>query len=299
MTITLAALTTQFLERPGLTNSTIRTYEYVLIPLLQLYGRWSIEIIDHEILLEYLSGLTNVKFTTHHKHQAVITALFNFAIEQGYIKSNPISRLKRRKPDIGLGEHDSDEEVRYLTPAQLNLLYQAVKPDARLNALVHLLHSTGARIAEILALDLKDVDTVHRKFQVIGKRNKQRWCFYSENTLHCLNNYFKYYRHQNTSALFTAQQPFTTKVSRLSYATAYKSLVERINGIPELSGVCFHQLRHCFGTERVGLISIDELRALMGHEDIQMTLRYSKVTSRRAEEVAQQAFDKIPTYGSD
>ena len=44
MTITLAALTTQFLDRPGLTNSTIRTYEYVLIPLLQIYGRWSIEI---------------------------------------------------------------------------------------------------------------------------------------------------------------------------------------------------------------------------------------------------------------
>lgn len=36
-------------------------------------------------------------------------------------------------------------------------------------------------------------------------------------------------------------------------------------------------------------MGIDELRALMGHENIQMTLRYSKVTSRRVEEVAQQA----------
>ena len=297
MTITLAALTTQFLERPGLTNSTIRTYEYVLVPLLRFYGRWSIEIIDHEILLEYLSGLTNVKFTTHHKHQAVITALFNFAVEQGYIKSNPISRLKRRKPDIGLGEHDSDEEVRYLTPAQLNLLYQAVKPDARLNALVHLLHTTGARIAEILALDLKDIDTVNRKFQVIGKRNKQRWCFYSETASISLNNYLKYYRHQSEFALFTAQQAFTKEISRLSYATAYKSLVELINDIPELQGIRFHCLRHSFGSERVGLMGIEELRALMGHENIQMTLRYSKVTSRRAEEVAQQAFNKIPNYG--
>jgi integrase/recombinase XerD len=29
---------------------------------------------------------------------------------------------------------------------------------------------------------------------------------------------------------------------------------------------------------------------------IQMTLRYSKVTSRRTEELAQQAFKKIPDY---
>ena len=43
-------------------------------------------------------------------------------------------------------------------------------------------------------------------------------------------------------------------------------------------------------------MGIDELRALMGHSSIQMTLRYSKVTSKRAEEVAQQAFQMIPNY---
>ncbi len=296
MTITLAALTTQFLDRPGLTNSTIRTYEYVLIPLLQLYGRWSIEIIDYEILVEYLSGVSQVKFTTHHKYQAVITALFNFAVERGYIKSNPLARYPRCKPNLEKGEHNSDEEVRYLTPAQLNLLYQTIKTDARMSALIHLLHSTGARIAEILTLDLDAVDIQNRKFQVIGKRNKQRWCFYSESTAQSLNNYLKYYRHPCVSALFTAQQPFSLKVSRLSYATAYKSLLEVIKGVNELEGIRFHDLRHTFGTERVGLMGIDELRALMGHETIQMTLRYSKVTSRRAEEVAQKAFEKIPNY---
>ncbi len=68
MAITLAALATRFLERPGLTSSTVRTYEYVLIPLLKTYGRWSIEIVDREILVEYLSSVVDVKYTTHHKH---------------------------------------------------------------------------------------------------------------------------------------------------------------------------------------------------------------------------------------
>jgi integrase/recombinase XerD len=36
-------------------------------------------------------------------------------------------------------------------------------------------------------------------------------------------------------------------------------------------------------------MSLEELRALMGHEKIQTTLRYQKVTSSRAEEVAQKA----------
>ena len=52
-----------------------------MMPLLKDYGRWSVEIIDRDILVEYLNGLDQIKFTTHHKHQAVITALFNFAVE--------------------------------------------------------------------------------------------------------------------------------------------------------------------------------------------------------------------------
>jgi len=36
-------------------------------------------------------------------------------------------------------------------------------------------------------------------------------------------------------------------------------------------------------------MSIEELRTLMGHEKIQTTLRYQKVTSLRVEEVAQKA----------
>jgi integrase/recombinase XerD len=54
--------------------------------------------------------------------------------------------------------------------------------------------------------------------------------------------------------------------------------------------VRIHDLCHTFATERVGLMGIEELRALMGHENIQTTLRYQKVTSERAEAAAQNAF---------
>lgn len=62
MSVNLASLVTQFLERHGLANSTIRSYESTLMPLLQLYGSWSLEIIDREILVEYLNDLNNVSY---------------------------------------------------------------------------------------------------------------------------------------------------------------------------------------------------------------------------------------------
>ncbi|MBD1918446.1 MULTISPECIES: tyrosine-type recombinase/integrase [Cyanophyceae] len=287
--ITLAGVSVEFLQRPGLEKSTRRSYESALLPLLQEYGQMPIEIITRQTLQDYLSELPNLAYTTHQRHQATIQALFNFAVEQGYLKANPIARLKRRKPDRDKGEHGTDDVIRYLTPEQLKVLYQVVVPNLRMNALVHLLHRTGARIAEVLALDLEIMNLDQRKFQVVGKGNKRRWCFYSEDAARVLERYLKYERHSGCSALFTAQQPFTLEVSRMSYRTAYQDWTDLIAQSPELEGIRMHDLRHTFATERVGLMGIEELRALMGHQNIQTTLRYQKVTSQRAETVAQAA----------
>lgn len=291
MTITLARLATEFLERRGLSQNTQRSYELTLMPLVAQYGRWPIEIISRKVLSEYLESLVHLSITTHHRHQAIIQALFNFAVEQGYLTVNPIAGIKRRKPDPDKGEHDTDQVVRYLNEQQMTVLYELVANDRRMHAIVRLLHRTGARIGELLALDLEQVDNVGRKFQVVGKGNKRRWCFYSEDAAIALNEYIKYDRGAGVSALFTAQHSLTGEVSRLSYRQAHKCFRELIAASHILKDIRLHDLRHTFATERVGLMALEELRALMGHENIQTTLRYQKVTSLRAEEVAHKALN--------
>jgi integrase/recombinase XerD len=297
----LATVATEFLERPGLARSTIQSYEVCLMPLLKEYGRFPIEVLDRSTLTEYLNGLSQLAYTTHHRHQAIIQALFNFALEQGHIKANPIARLKRRKPDSDKGEHLTDQIIRYLTPDQITKLYQAVdrfayakgNQHSRMKAIVSLLHRSGARIAEILSLDLADINRSERKFQVIGKGNKIRWCFYSEDAASALEQYIKSSRHPESPALFTARKPISEAVTRLSYRTTHKDWKNLIENEPELHGIRMHDLRHTFATERVGLMGIEELRALMGHTDIQTTLRYQKITSERAESIAQKAFSQL------
>lgn len=288
--LSFATVATQFLDRPGLSKKTQQSYELTLLPLLQEYGHYPIEALSRPTLEAYLNDLTHLAYTTHHRHQAILQALFNFAVEQGYLKANPIARLRRRKPDQARGEYESDQVIRYLTPEQLQRLYQVISPDFRLTAIVALLHRSGARIAELLGLDLQGVDLAQRKFQVVGKGNKQRWCFYSEDAAKALDQYLQYYRHQTSPALFTAQHPLTRKVSRLSYRTLYTYWQEYTHPDPLLKGIRIHDLRHTFATERVGLMGIEELRALMGHQNIQTTLRYQTVTSSRAEVVARNAF---------
>jgi integrase/recombinase XerD len=296
--VTLATVAVKFLERTGLAPSTIKTYEITLLSLLAEYGSWSIEIISKQTLVEYLDTLSHLKYTTHHKHQAILQSLFNFAVEQGYIKSNPIRGLKQRPPQREKGEHKSDNTIKYLTPKQLNILYEVTKDDLRMSAIIHLLHRTGCRIGELLALNLSDLDIKNQKFQVLGKGNKQRWCFYSDDAAESLAQYFQYSRHKNIDALFTAQHPVTLKVSRISYYTLHDYWRKVTSTYPELNGVHIHDLRHTYATERVGLISIEELRSLMGHESIQTTLRYQKVTSQKAESAARHALNILITLDS-
>ena len=293
MPISLAMVATQFLDRPGLAPKTVKSYEHTLMPLLAQYGSWPIEICDRTLLTEYLDSLSHLAYTTHHRHQATIQALFNYAVEQQHIKANPIAKLKRRKPNADKGEHGSDEAIRYLTPDQIRLMYQAVEIDCRTHTIVRLLHRSGARISEVLALDLEQVDLKQQKFQVIGKGNKQRWCFFSDDAAQLLIQYLKHYRHHSSPALFTAQQPIACSVGRPSYRTVHQNWRRLIADVPELERARLHDLRHTFATERVGLMGIEELRALMGHESILTTLRYQKVTSARAETVAQNALKKL------
>ena len=289
----LATVATQFLDRPHLAASTARSYELTLMPLLKRYGSWSVELLDAEILSEYLNSLTHLSYTTHHRHQATLKALLNFAVRQRYIRSNPIAQLEHRSPDKTKGEHLSDQPIRFLKPEQLTTLYQAVYNDARLYALVKLLHHSGARISEILALDLAEVDLEQRQFQVVGKGNKTRWCFYSEDADAALQTYIQHYRYTPSPALFTARKTPTSQVTRLSYRTAHHHWHQSIQGYPQLQGIRLHDLRHTFATERVGLMGLEELRALMGHQHIQTTLRYQTVTSEQAKGAAQRAFQHL------
>ena len=290
---TLATIATRFLQRPGLASGTLRAYESTLMPLLAAYGSWPIDLLERSEVVEYLQSLTHLAYTTRRKHQATMQALFNFAVEQGYLKANPIVRLKQPKPDPQKGEHGSDDTIRYLTEPQIKCLYRAVELDPRMTAIVSLLHRSGARISEVLQLDLDDVDFKEQRFQVLGKGNKQRWCFFSKDTATALNEYIRDGRHPRSTALFTAQQPISLETSRISYRRIHQCWESLIAPYLELKGARLHDLRHTFATERVGLMGIEELRALMGHENIQTTLRYQKVTSRRAESVAKQALETL------
>ena len=82
MTKTLAQITTEFIYRDSLSNSTKSSYEVTLMPLLEKFGSYPIEIINRKLIEDYLTSLTHLSYTTHNRHQIIIQSLFNFAVQK-------------------------------------------------------------------------------------------------------------------------------------------------------------------------------------------------------------------------
>jgi len=303
--ITIARIATAFLERSEITAGTRRNYQSHLGRFVRRHGSEPIALMERASIEAYLQSLQNLAYTTHRAHQRSLKALFAYAMDRGYVERNPVTGIPPRKPDAEKGEHYDAETIRYFSEPELQLLFSALQAscNVRLKLLVVLLYRTGCRVSEVLGLDRADLDLKTRSFTVIGKGNKVRICYYADLeadatdwAISLLAEYLEYYHEGQHPALLLAEDPVRRQVGRLSYAQAIAGWRDLVDAVPQLKGSRLHDLRHTFGTERVGIMPIEELRALMGHSNVATTLRYAKVTPQRAAGSARQAISQVSRF---
>ena len=294
----LKALYYAFLERPNITERTRKSYRSRLGPFVRRYAYKPVGEADRALLQEYLDSL-NVAYSTHRQYQKSFKSFFDYALAQGYSDRNPVAGIPLRQPDASKGEHRETEEIRYLDEQQLEILFAALErsPNVRLRLLVALLYRTGCRVSEVLNLNRADLDLKNRSFDVVGKGNKRRTCYYApleadsnDMVVSLLEEYFDYY-HDGSDPLLLAEDPVRRRVTRLGYEQARLDWHALVDSIPELSGAVLHDIRHTFATQRVGVLSLEDLQALMGHAQLATTMRYAKVSPRRAAASARRAFE--------
>jgi integrase/recombinase XerD len=284
MTITLARVATEFLKRPGIASSTLKSYELTLLSLLKEYGRWPIDLMSRQMLEGYINRRTDLSLSTRHRHRTIIQALFNFAVEKDYLNLNPLPRFKQSP----MAQKSS--AAGFFTSEQMTMLYHLVAPDLRMHALISLLHRSGATVAELLALDLVDIDRANCKFWVAGRGNRQRWCFYNADTAASLERYITSERSSDCSALFTVEQYFSKKVSRLTYRTVHKYWKDLIEHDAVLKNMRISDLRNTFINERVKLMTAEKINVLLGTSSIRKEFLGENNVYKKAEYIAQAAF---------
>ncbi|MEY4409229.1 MAG: site-specific tyrosine recombinase XerD [Actinomycetota bacterium] len=156
----------------------------------------------------------------------------------------------------------------------------------RNRAILEILYSTGARVSEIAALDLDEVDS-SGFVRVRGKGSKERLVPVGSYAAKSLEEYLVRVRPGlvagSTPALFLNQRG-----GRLSR----QSIWEILSKVGEQCGIDVspHTLRHCFATHLIeGGADVRVVQELLGHASVATTQIYTKITIDTLREIYQSA----------
>ena len=95
--------------------------------------------------------------------------LFTFAVQHGYIKTNPFL-------DYRISEPDDRKKDCVLSDDQLNLIFDKYKDDATIFTAITIARHTGMRIGEICGLRWNDIDLQKRRLKIgyqVERRSKK------------------------------------------------------------------------------------------------------------------------------
>ncbi|WP_410468424.1 site-specific tyrosine recombinase XerD [Tsukamurella columbiensis] len=159
-------------------------------------------------------------------------------------------------------------------------------------AMLELLYSCGARISEVTALDVDDIDAESRSVVLQGKGGKQRVVPIGRPALAALDAYLV----RGRPALVKRSNPalfLNVRGGRLSRQSAWQVLAaaaERAGIDTATTHVSPHTLRHSFATHLLeGGADVRVVQELLGHASVTTTQVYTLVTVGALREVYAQA----------
>ncbi|WP_447045882.1 tyrosine recombinase XerC [Vreelandella sp. H-I2] len=204
------------------------------------------------------------------RRRAALSRFADYLVKQGELVDNPVGLLRTPKQPSHLPRPvDVDALARFLdTPHDGSPL------GARDQAILELFYSSGLRLAELAALDLKDLQD--SRVRVIGKGGKPRQVPVGRRAHQALTEWLvcrSALAPLNEQALFVGQRG-----ARLGHRAIQKRLAQLsiARGLPE--HLHPHRLRHSFASHL--LESSQDLRAvqeLLGHANLSTTQVYTRL----------------------
>ncbi len=203
---------------------------------------------------------------------------------------NPIKDFKPPKPNLRLPKALKIEEVTSL----ISYVSMGDTPSAlRDGAIVELLYGTGARISEIVGLNVQDISKFDgdqvTALRLTGKGGKTRVVPIGKYAQIALDQYLVRVRpgllKKQESALF-----LNSRGSRLSRQSIWSMIAHGAHSAGIASDVSPHSLRHSFGTHLLdGGADIRVVQELLGHSSVTTTQIYTLVTIDKLRESYAQA----------
>jgi integrase/recombinase XerD len=179
-----------------------------------------------------------------------------------------MSRLRVREPRLNIVPLSADEVARFWSSFR----------SARDLAIVGLMLMHGLRSAEVLALNPEDVLLSEAQLRVRGKGSKLRFLPLAPETTQLIDHYLRLERPNPCSRALFVVLKGPARGTPMTPA-GLRSLFRHHRRTTGIQLANPHRFRHTFASDMVRAgISLPALMQLMGHTDIETTLRYVQVT---------------------
>jgi site-specific recombinase XerD len=249
-----------------------------VVLFLDFYGKSGkreierIERVDLEGFIEQEQD-RGLRISTVRTRLACIIAFLHFLMEQDIVPGSLLKRgIKLKLPEV---------LPRAMNPADVRRLLYVIE-DIRDRALFLLLLRTGMRIGEALGLRLNDLDVKGRKVHLYeGEKNSMgRVVYLSDDALFAIKLWLKR-RNKDKEFVFYGQSN-----GHLCYSSGRYLFMQYLKkaGLDQ-KGYTVHCLRHTFASELLNAgMRLECLQQLLGHQDIEVTRRYARLTDTTREE---------------
>lgn len=217
---------------------------------------------------------------------AAVHGWHRFCAVEGWATTDPSQGVRPPAQPRRLPRAMSVEDVERL----LDAAGQGEGPvPLRDRALLELLYSTGARISEVVGLDVDDVDLDpdRASARLLGKGSKERVVPVGSYAVQAVEAYLVRARPalatggRGTPAVF-----LNTRGARLSRQTAWSALRQAARRAGITDDVSPHTLRHSFATHLLaGGADVRVVQELLGHASVTTTQIYTHVTPDSLREV--------------
>lgn len=216
---------------------------------------------------------------------AALKSWFKYLVRTGALENNPAKNISFPKVEKKLPSVLSIDEAVKLVTAPVSDTFAGTRD----SALLEMLYSSGARLAEIVALNLQDLNRESGSLKLVGKGSKERIVPLGGPAWTAINRYLEYRAVKNKDgteiALFLNR--FGKRLKPRGIQRIVKKYMEMTVTKENMSP---HTLRHTFATHMLERgADLNSVKELLGHEDLSTTQIYTHLETEGLKKTYKQA----------
>jgi integrase/recombinase XerD len=277
----------QRIER-GLSSNTLAAYTRDLERLFTFLEHRNLKVeklseTDAQELVTFLDSL-KLSLSSTNRVLSTIRSFYSY-LERDHQIDNPMKEILSRKVPLRL--------PKALTINQVSSLIEAALANDKIvslrdKAILEILYSSGARVSEVVAINVNDVAVVAaggeeiRIVKLRGKGGKERVVPLGSFSVKAIDDYLVRVRPLLASKGSTGKSEalfLNQRGSRMSRQSTWQIVVDAAKHIGLREGISPHVLRHSFATHLLdGGADIRVVQELLGHSSVTTTQIYTLIT---------------------